>query len=408
MDRMKPSNSKSKNNVAKDMPRLAQLIKDKKERILKLWKTKVLEDPDIPSANKLTEPLLTDHMPAFLDELAEGLSKETERSGQVTIRHIGQGQSPPEHAKTRALHGYATSEVLTELAHLRTAIIAECGVRELDFLGPLHAALDKAMSTVATEIRRFRGEQEKRSRQMESDLQKVVQELERANAMKDLFLATLSHELRNPLNVISGYVELLKSSNPVHDRELYDEALELIDRNTQIQTTLVDDLLDISRIISGKIALDKRAVPLAEVVQAAVASIRLKARFKQVKVTQQIRYEGNVMGDSSRLYQIVTNLLNNALKFTPEEGSINVAIERTADQIELVVTDSGRGIPPEMIDRIFDLYRQSETQDSKKFGGLGLGLFLVKSLVELHGGSVKAESSGEGQGATFRICFPAP
>ncbi|MBV9468526.1 MAG: response regulator [Abitibacteriaceae bacterium] len=235
------------------------------------------------------------------------------------------------------------------------------------------------------------------------------QAAETANRLKDEFLATLSHELRTPLNAILGWARML------NDRRLGDEdrttAVEAIQRNAQLQAQLIEDILDVSRIITGKVHLEVRPIELASVVEAAVEaaveSVLPSAQAKNIRL-QRVLDSGSslVSGDPNRLQQVVWNLVANAIKFTPKEGRVQVRLERVNSHVEIIVTDTGAGIAPEVLPYIFERFRQADSTSTRQHGGLGLGLSIVRHLVELHGGTVEAESAGEAQGATFTVRLP--
>jgi PAS domain S-box-containing protein len=228
---------------------------------------------------------------------------------------------------------------------------------------------------------------------------------ERMNLMKDEFLATLSHELRTPLNAILGWAQLL-GMGQVADADLH-EGLEAIERNARTQTQLIDDLLDMSRIISGKIRLDVQWTELAPVVEAAIESVRPSADAKQIQLRKILDpLAGPVAGDPTRLQQVLWNLLTNAIKFTPKGGKVDVILERVNSHLEITVHDTGIGIKPEFLPMVFDRFRQADASTTRSYGGLGLGLSIVKNLVELHGGTIRAKSAGEGLGATFVVLLP--
>ena len=230
-------------------------------------------------------------------------------------------------------------------------------------------------------------------------------EAERVSLMKDEFLATLSHELRTPLNAILGWSQVLRFRG--RDEEDLREGLEVIERNTKAQAQLVDDLLDMSRVISGKVRLDVQRLDLADVVRAAVASVRHSAEAKDIRLEVALEQRGGpVGGDANRLQQCFWNLLSNAIKFTPRGGRVRVALARAGDSVGVSVADSGEGIAPKFLPHVFERFRQADATTTRRHGGLGLGLSIVKSLIELHGGSVRAESAGEGQGATFIVELP--
>jgi signal transduction histidine kinase/ActR/RegA family two-component response regulator len=228
---------------------------------------------------------------------------------------------------------------------------------------------------------------------------------EAANRIKDEFLATLSHELRTPLTSLLGWTCLMRGSSL--NETVIRQGLEAIERNAKVQSQLIDDLLDVSRIISGKLNLDVHPVEISSVVEAAIAVVRPAADAKSIHLSYSAgRSIGAISGDSARLQQIVWNLLSNAVKFTPEGGRIEVALEAVGSHARLKVRDNGQGISPEFLPLVFDRFRQADSSPTRGHGGLGLGLAIVRHLVELHGGTVHAESNGPGQGTTFAVTFP--
>ncbi len=228
---------------------------------------------------------------------------------------------------------------------------------------------------------------------------------EAANRTKDEFLATLSHELRSPLGVIITWVTLLRSGRVDDAGKL--RAFEAIERNTRLQAKLIEDLLDVSRIISGKMRLDVGVVDLAQVVDAALDGVRHAADAKHIQLEAiPDATVGPVSGDPARLQQVIWNLLSNAIKFTPRSGRVAVRVERVDSYAQIQVTDSGRGIDPAFLPHIFERFRQADASTTRSEGGLGLGLAIVRHLVELHGGTVQAESGGLGQGSTFTVRLP--
>ncbi len=235
--------------------------------------------------------------------------------------------------------------------------------------------------------------------------QAARQEADRANRLKDEFLATISHELRTPLNAILGWVQLLRTGRL--DAEARERALETIERNARAQSELIEDLLDMSRIISGKLNLDVRDVNLASVINEAFEAVRLAADAKMIQLTAETDPTlGRVRGDPTRLQQVVWNLLANAIKFTPRGGWVIVKATRTNGHVEILVSDNGRGIPPEFLPHVFERFRQAESSTRRAQGGIGLGLAIVRQLVESHGGTVRAESEGTDRGATFIVSLP--
>jgi PAS domain S-box-containing protein len=226
---------------------------------------------------------------------------------------------------------------------------------------------------------------------------------EHATQMKDEFLATLSHELRTPLNSIVGWVGVLKQDQ---SRETLRKAIDVIDRNSRRQAQMIDDLLDVSRIVSGKLPLEAHAVSLVSLIDEVVASARTAANAKGVHLTTVYDTEPNVNGDRARLQQVVWNLVSNAIKFTGRDGIVKVALHTVADCAEIEVSDDGQGIAPELLPHIFERFLQGDSSSTRRHGGLGLGLAIVKNLAEMHGGSVEASSAGPGRGAMFTVRLP--
>jgi PAS domain S-box-containing protein len=236
--------------------------------------------------------------------------------------------------------------------------------------------------------------------------QQARAESEAANRSKDDFLATLSHELRTPLTSMLGWIRMLRGGRL--DAEQTARALETIERNTRLQAKLIDDLLDVSRIVAGKIKVERQRVDLAAVVGEAVQSLRREAELGGLELDMALAEDvGPVVGDPVRLQQVVANLVSNAIKFTPAGGRVRVALERDADVVRLVVRDTGVGIAPELLPQIFDRFLQGDASRTRGHGGLGLGLAIVRHLVELHRGTIGAVSDGPGLGATFTVTLPA-
>jgi signal transduction histidine kinase/CheY-like chemotaxis protein len=229
------------------------------------------------------------------------------------------------------------------------------------------------------------------------------EESERANRAKDEFLALVSHELRTPLGAILGWTQILKKRN-AGNVEL-SHGLEVIERNTRLQV-LVDDLLDMSRIVAGKVRLDVQRVNLAAMVEASIETARPAAQARELTLRTILDPSIFVAGDPGRLQQVFWNLLSNAIKFTPKGGSVRLVMERVNSHIEVSVIDSGQGMSADLIGHVFERFRQSVSPATQQTGGLGLGLSIVKSIVEMHGGSVTAHSEGEGRGSQFIISLP--
>ena len=255
------------------------------------------------------------------------------------------------------------------------------------------------------EASRLRGANEQLEAALERE-QRARRDAEAASRLKDEFLMTLSHELRTPLTAIFGWVRMLATGMlPDGDR---DRALAAVERNARAQTRLIDDLLDVSRAISGKLRLEPRPASMPDIVRAAIDTVAPALEAKAIQLDLKIDEGiGPILADPDRVQQIVWNLLSNAIKFTPNEGTIRVSVAQANEAFEIVVSDSGIGIHPEFVPYVFERFRQADAGSRRRFGGLGLGLAIVRHLVELHGGSVRAESSGEGRGASFHVTLPA-
>jgi signal transduction histidine kinase/CheY-like chemotaxis protein len=307
------------------------------------------------------------------------------------------------------------SEVLADWrAHFLTSVLA---------LGALTLSLGAIVLVLVRQISaRLRAEEElsqlqqveanrlrETNEQLEAALdreQRARRDAEAASRLKDEFLMTLSHELRTPLAAIYGWVRMLATG--IVPLSEHPRALATVERNAQAQTRLIDDLLDVSRAISGKLRLDRRATQPHEVVRAAIDTVAPALEAKGIQLVTDIdETTGTILADPDRLQQIVWNLLSNALKFTPNDGTVRLSVSRHDSIVEIAVADNGIGIHPEFVPYVFDRFRQAEAGTRRRFGGLGLGLAIVRHLVELHGGQVRCESAGEGHGATFRVLMPA-
>jgi signal transduction histidine kinase/CheY-like chemotaxis protein len=230
-------------------------------------------------------------------------------------------------------------------------------------------------------------------------------EAERASRLKDEFLATLSHELRTPLNAVLGWATILRERKE-SDQQMV-QGLDAIDRNARVQAQIIDDLLDMSRIISGKVRLDVQPLDLPAVVLEAVDTVRATASTKRIRLQTVVDpLNASILGDPNRLQQVFWNLLNNAIKFTPKGGRVQVLLQRINSHVDVSVIDTGEGISPEFLPYIFNRFQQADPSTTRRHGGLGLGLAIVKSLVELQGGTVRAKSPGIGKGASFIVTLP--
>ena len=260
-----------------------------------------------------------------------------------------------------------------------------------------------------TEVQRLEAERLRQSNErLEETLereQRARRETEAASYLKDEFLMTVSHELRTPLTAIYGWVRMLASEGLNSDQRR--RAIAAVERNARAQTRLIDDLLDVSRAISGKLRLEARPVNVADVLLAAVETLGAALEAKSIRLESNIDSNiGPVIVDPDRLQQIVWNLLSNAIKFTPDHGTVRLSLRRIESNIEISVEDTGVGIDPDFLPYVFERFRQAEAGTRRRYGGLGLGLAIVRHLVELHGGTVSARSAGDGTGAQFRILLP--
>ncbi|HKS27433.1 MAG TPA: PAS domain S-box protein [Pyrinomonadaceae bacterium] len=237
------------------------------------------------------------------------------------------------------------------------------------------------------------------------DNARLYRRAQEANRMKDEFLATLSHELRTPLTAILGWSSMLRAGQL--DSETGARAIEAIERNAKAQRQIIEDLLDVSRIITGKLRLDVKEVEPTDLIDSAIEAVRPAAEAKGVRIQKLLdEGAGKLTGDPSRLQQVFWNLLSNAVKFTPRDGQVEIKLVRTGSQLEISISDTGQGISQEFLPFVFDRFRQADSTTTRRHGGLGLGLAIVRHLVELHGGTVRAESEGAGQGATFTVILP--
>jgi PAS domain S-box-containing protein len=326
-------------------------------------------------------------------------------SGRAKEDHIGRGlrdvlpgdAAPAEAAVDRV---FATGQSVTGVevaAADRTWLYAFFPVREAGG----RIGLVGAVVVEITDRKRLEAQRAK----LLQDERVARTEAERVARLKDEFLATLSHELRTPLNAIIGWTAIIKSGKTRADD--LPRAVETIERSARAQAQLIDDLLDVSRIISGKMRLEVRSVDLASVMQSAVASVTPAAEAKSIRIQQHVEPGARLVnGDPARLQQIAWNLLSNAVKFTPRGGRIDVRLQRVDGSVEISVADTGMGIKPEFLPHVFERFRQADASTTRRHGGLGLGLAIVHELAELHGGSVRVTSPGENLGTTFTVSLP--
>jgi len=309
--------------------------------------------------------------------------------GLAVLRELRNGGNP---VPVVALTGQGDEEVAVELMKAGAA----------DYLNKNTLTAERLERSLRYALALHRAEEERR--QLLEREQQARLQAQAANRAKDEFLATLSHELRTPLNAILGWSRLLSSGHL--DESTTRRAIEIIERNTRLQAQLIEDLLDISRIITGKLRLEFRAVNVRSILEAAVDSVRPAADAKQIRLDCDIDGAHAIMCDPARMQQVVWNLLSNAIKFTPEHGRVTLRALRSNGTVVIEVSDTGAGIAREFLPYVFDRFRQQDAATTRAHGGLGLGLSIVRHLVELHGGTVEARSEGAGHGATFAISVP--
>ena len=285
-------------------------------------------------------------------------------------------------------------------------MVAERNQSECNLAAADQAALLEELTALRQQVTVLR-RQVSRLTQAERSKQMALEAAASAERIKDEFLAILSHELRSPLNPILGWTRLLRSHQ--FDPQMTHRALDAIERNAKLQVQLIEDLLDVSQILQGKLQLNIGQVNLVTVVEAALKTTQLAAQSKQITLTPIVTSGSTwVAGDAARLQQIVWNLISNAVKFTPVGGQVQIELEQIphSQLAQLRVSDSGQGIAPEFLPYMFDYFRQADSTITRQFGGLGLGLTIVRHLVELHGGQIQVESAGIGQGAMFSVTLP--
>jgi signal transduction histidine kinase len=304
-------------------------------------------------------------------------------------------------ARGAGLHSTVAVPILSDEKVLGVMELFSKEIREPD------DALLQMFSSIGSQLGQFmerkRAEEEREQLLTREHAARAAAEL--ANQTKDEFLAMVSHELRTPLNAIVGWASMLRSGK-LADGQV-SQAIEIIDRNARVQAQLIEDILDVARIVSGKLRLDLSPVHLQPVIKAAVDSMQPAADAKNIRLHVRIDSKARpVLGDSARLEQIVWNLVSNSVKFTPPGGEIDVSLTSADSEVQIVVSDTGQGIAPEFLPHVFDRFRQGDTSSTRRQGGLGLGLAIVHQLVELQGGTIEAFSAGEGKGATFTVRFP--
>ncbi|HEX8501068.1 MAG TPA: response regulator [Pyrinomonadaceae bacterium] len=339
----------------------------------------------------------------------------------LTDLHMDEGDGLSLLEEVRARSPLTITIVLTGFAAVESAIAAlrqgaydyltkPCIIAELTHTvarGIEHRRLMLAEREARAGLEELNRELERRVEERTAELSRVNRELVEANRMKDVFLATLSHELRTPLTPVLGWVNLLRTGGAASDPSMLAQGLDAIERNARLQARLVDDLLDISRIVSGKLRIEWEPVNLCSVVELATEPVRAETAAREIELAVELpECPLVVQGAPVRLQQVVWNLLSNAVKFTPRGGRVRVRAWRAGDEARVEVSDTGVGIAREFLPHVFDRFRQADGSTTRQYGGLGLGLAIVRALAELHGGWVAAESEGLGRGSRFTFGLP--
>jgi signal transduction histidine kinase len=362
-------------------------------------------------SNRLFELFTAAREPRIFSECLERCFAESERSACVCVEHehglavVGAPFTIEGEVVAVSIAGYALTGHTDQLQLRRLA--QENGLSFEPLWGVVRSEVPTPVRRLELdgELLKIIGDTVINEHSRSQQLGATLAELETANRSKDEFLAMLSHELRAPLNVIRGWSQMLRAGKL--DSTMTVHALETIERNTDAQTKLVNDLLDISRIVAGKLSLEVEPVDLVSLTEAVFDSFRVLADAKRIRVDAELdRTVPPTSGDPERLRQIFFNLFSNAVKFTPTGGNVFIKLERLGSDTMISVSDTGQGIRPEFLPYVFDRFRQAESSTTRQHGGLGLGLAIVQHLVELHGGKVTANSPGDGRGATFTVTLP--
>ena len=342
-------------------------------------------------------------------EKSKGANRQWDESGDLT-------RASSSHGTGRVGSGFDLAAVVAEYRALRASVLRlwrESGpapdLRDIDDVTRFNESIDQSLThAVRSYVEKVEGDRKtllanEQTSRLEAE--EAKRDAEEANRAKDLFLATLSHEMRTPLNAIVGWLSILRHEDA--ETRHFQEGLKVIERNTTAQVQLIDDLLDISRIVSGKLRVDIQPCDLAEVINAGVNVTRAAAEARGI--TLDVRLDPSARGalcDSVRIQQVVWNLVSNAVKFTPKGGQVDVTLSREGSSFQIQVSDTGQGISPDLLPYVFDRFRQADSSMRRRFAGLGLGLSIVKYIVEAHGGTVEAASPGEGKGSTFTVRLP--
>ena len=334
---------------------------------------------------------------------------EKSKGGKRGNEDVALTRASSAHGSGRMASGFDLWAVIAEYRALRASVLRlwrESGpapdLRDVDDLTRFNESIDQSLTHA---VRSYAERAEREREALLANEQASRREAEAANRAKDVFLATLSHEMRTPLNAIVGWLSILRHEDA--DAAHFQEGLNVIERNTRAQVQLIDDVLDVSRIVSGKLRVEIRPCDLRDVINAGVDAVRPAAEARGI--TLHVQLDPPVSGfscDAARMQQVVWNLVSNAVKFTPKGGRVDVTLRREQSSLQIQVSDTGEGIRAELLPLVFDRFRQADSSTRRRFAGLGLGLSIVKHIVEAHGGTVNAESPGEGKGSMFTVRLP--
>ena len=335
-------------------------------------------------------------------EKSKGTNRESGEEDELTL-------ASSSHGRGREVSGFQLWAVVAEYRALRASVLRlwresepTPDLRDLDDMTRFNESMDQSLTHA---VRSYAEQVDGNRHTLMANEQAARREAEAANRAKDLFLATLSHEMRTPLNAIVGWLSILRHEDA--ETRHFQEGLKVIERNTMAQVQLIDDLLDVSRIISGKLRVDIQPCELAEVINAAVNVTRTAAEGRGITLNVSLDPSATLaLCDSGRIQQVVWNLVSNAVKFTPKGGQVHVTLRREESSFQIQVSDTGQGISSDLLPHVFDRFRQADSSMRRRFAGLGLGLSIVKYIVEAHGGTVEAVSPGEGKGSTFTVRLP--
>jgi len=399
--------------------RLREFVSENMEAILVAWEDFARDIWPIALTDPQNDPAtLRDHAAAVLRASVQdmGTSQNAQQQldksqgrGTASESSSGFDSASAQHGVIRHAAGLDLPGVIAEYRALRASVIRlwrnsepKPDLHDLDDLTRFNECMDQSL---AEAVQAYTSEVQRERESLLASESAARREAEVANRSKDIFLATLSHEMRTPLNAIVGWIAILRSEG-ARGANLA-EGLDVIERNTKAQTQLMGDVLDVSRIISGKLRLEIGDCDLVKTIAESIDSVRPAADARNISINVQLDpLGGRVLCDESRVQQIVWNLLANAIKFTPKGGIVDVSLAQERSNLKIAVSDNGCGITAASLPYVFDRFRQADDSTRRHFGGLGLGLSIVKHLAELHGGTVEAHSGGEGQGATFTLRLP--